>query len=241
MLAHVDLGSDVTGRRSLTRALGALVGTAAGTVLLAGCGSASVTSPPTGVDGLLVPTPSARPADFVSGIDNPWLAWSPGATFSYERVGVATGPQGTVTVTVGTGTTEVAGIAATTVTTQDSDVARAVLTDWFAEDRGGNVWWLGRDGQWEAGVDGAEAGLLITAEPRTGDGFRLALLAGVVEDRGLVTEAPAEDALFRAQTIEVRTDLDPGVLESRTYVEGRGLTRVVTTEAPGSTVLELTD
>ena len=60
-------------------------------------------------------------------------------------------------------------------------------SDFFAQDRDGNVWWLGRAGEWEAGVDGARAGLVVPADPRVGDGYRMALLEGVVEDRAEVT------------------------------------------------------
>ena len=49
--------------------------------------------------------------------------------------------------------------------------------DWFAQDKEGNVWYLGEDtkeyengevvttqGSWEAGVDGAEAGIVMLAD-----------------------------------------------------------------------------
>jgi len=251
MLAHVDHGAGAAGRRSFTRAVRSGVAALGAAVLLTGCGAASESSPPTGVDGLKVPTASVRPADFVSGIDNPWLAWTPGATFTYERAASdpadlveaepdLPGAPSDLSITVAATTTQVAGIAATTVTTSE---AAATTTDWYAQDRSGNVWWLGRLGQWQVGVQGARAGLLVTARPRTGDGFRLALLGGVVEDRGLVVEASGDGTSFETQTIEVRSDLSPGSVESRTYVEGRGLVRVVrtgTSPSSGPTVLDLT-
>ncbi len=33
------------------------------------------------------------------------------------------------------------------------------------------MWWFGREGEWSAGVDGAEAGLLMADTPRVGDGY----------------------------------------------------------------------
>lgn len=129
----------------------------------AGCGSASEPSEPTGVDGLVVPTPAPDPADFVAEVDSPWLAledtasYRAGSALSVTRE-VAPGPQ-------------VVGVATTAVTLGDA-------TDLYAQDTAGNVWWFGREGEWQAGTDGAEAGLVVTATPRLGDGYRTALVPG---------------------------------------------------------------
>ncbi len=65
--------------------------------------------------------------------------------------------------------------------------------DWYAQDREGNVWYLGeqtaeyengkvktRAGSFEAGRDGAQAGIAMPADPRSG----LELPAGVLQGRG---------------------------------------------------------
>jgi hypothetical protein len=57
--------------------------------------------------------------------------------------------------------------------------------DWYAQDRRGNVWYLGEStkeyengkvvstrGSWEAGVDGARAGIAMPARPRPGLQYR---------------------------------------------------------------------
>ncbi len=158
------------------RSAGALL--LAGTLLLTGCGTASDTSPPTGVDELVVPTPSPVPADFVAEVDNPWLALEAGITRRYDgpdggssRVGVEAGPV-------------VAGVATTAVTTRSTTAGdRTGHTDWLAQDTRGNVWWFGRAGQWAAGEDDALAGLLMAAAPRVGDGYRPAYEPGVLEPR----------------------------------------------------------
>lgn len=161
--------------RGLRRVLVAL----AGVVLLAGCGTASAPSPPTGVDGLTVPTPSPRAADFVATVDNPWWPLPAGRTWRYDVVDVR--GEHRLTVTAEPGPT-VDGVA----TTARVSVERGTRTvDLFAQDRAGNVWWLGRSGErgaWRAGVDGALAGLAMPAHPRVGDGYRAAYLPGVVED-----------------------------------------------------------
>lgn len=134
---------------------------------LAGCGSATDSSPPTGVDGLVVPTPAPDPDDFVARVDNPWLPLADGARWQYDGTSAAGDPL-TVTVEAATGPVH-DGIATTTVlrVTRD-DRGREVerVEDRFAQDRAGNVWWFGRDDTWFA-----EPGLAMPAEPRLGDGF----------------------------------------------------------------------
>ena len=56
--------------------------------------------------------------------------------------------------------------------------------DWYAQDAFGNLWYLGEDtkeyengkvasteGSWEAGVDGAQAGIILPADPTVGHGL----------------------------------------------------------------------
>ena len=57
--------------------------------------------------------------------------------------------------------------------------------DWYAQDADGNLWYLGEDtkeyengklktteGSWEAGADGALAGIVVPAHPRPGLTYR---------------------------------------------------------------------
>ena len=59
---------------------------------------------------------------------------------------------------------DVAGVATTAVTL-------GAWADYYAQDSAGNVWWFGREGEWRAGEDGAEAGIAMLAKPRVGDGY----------------------------------------------------------------------
>lgn len=76
--------------RTTSRLTTALAGPALGSALMAGCGSASQLAGPRGVDLLRIPTPSPLPADFVAGVDNPWLARVPGATAVYDVLDTGT-------------------------------------------------------------------------------------------------------------------------------------------------------
>ena len=198
---------------------------AAAVLLLSGCASGAGTAPPTGVDGLVIPTPSPDPADFVDAIDNPWLPLAAGSEWVYES-----GDGGTVTVTVTNETREVAGVTTTVVREVVTDARGDVVektSDWLAQDRDGNVWFFGTSGSWEAGVDGAEAGLVMPAEPRLGDGYRQAYDEGEVEARAEVVALDGSATVPSGDyddllVIEESTPLDPGVAERTYYARGLG-------------------
>jgi hypothetical protein len=215
--------------------------------LLAACGGAPVEVDPGGVDGLVVPTPSPDPADFVAGIDNPYLPLRPGSEWVYEVTGEE---PGTITVTVTDETRVVAGVTATVVrdvvTDADGDVVEDTY-DWFAQDRDGNVWYLGEDttaydrrgrpdteGSWEAGVDGARAGLAMPATPRLGDGYRQEYDPGEAEDRATVLALDevrqVGGVLYDDLVVtEDTTPLEPGLVERKYYAPGTGLVYEETT------------
>ena len=191
-------------------------------IVLAGCGTASAPSPPTGVDELTIPTPTPDPADFVERVDNPWMPLETGRSWTYDVVDVAGTHPLRVTVAPGP---DVDGVA---TTAQVSTEQGRTTTDWFAQDRSGNVWWFGREGEWRAGEDGAEAGLAMPAHPRVGDGFRTAYAAGVVEDVATVAETDGVASVPAGSyedlvVIEVRSDLGSAGDLDRSFARGIGL------------------
>lgn len=214
--------------------------------VLSGCGSASVSSPPTGVDGLQIPTPSLTASDFVPRIDNPWLPLAPGNEWVYQATSADGGK--TITVTVLDETREIGGVNATVVRDVVTDADGEVLEEtrgWFAQDTAGNVWSLGEtttvdavgetstEGAWEAGVDGAQAGLAMPAAPRRGDGYRREFLRGAAEDRAEVLTLDASaNVPFGSFTdlleTEDTTPLDPDLVERKLYASGVGLIQVET-------------
>lgn len=201
-------------------------------ILVSGCGSASEPSPPTGVDQLVIPSPSLDPADFVASIDNQWLPLTLGNEWRYRAT--SGGELARITVTVLDETRDVQGVAATVVQSKAVN-QRGRLVDqtreWFAQDVDGNVWRVGEDGVWEAGVGGAEAGLAMPARPRVGDGYRQEYAEGVAEDRTEVlgldgsASVPYGDLTGLLET-EDSSPLEPGVVELRSYARGIGLVRV---------------
>src|SRR5262245_585495 len=139
--------------------------------------------------------PVFRPHSFVRFVTNPWFPLQPGSVWVYR--GVKDGVTQRDVVRVRRRTRTILGITATVV----SDVAShhgTVLErteDWYAQDRDGNVWYLGentaayeggvvdRSGSWQAGRHGALAGIVMTAQPQVGDTHRQEYWPGRAEDQ----------------------------------------------------------
>jgi hypothetical protein len=184
------------------------------------------------------------PADFTTQIDNPYRPMAPGS----RRVYRSTDTDGTVQraeVSVTSKTKELAnGIEARVVREAVTEGGELLEQedDWYAQDSNGNVWYFGEavkeyengkvaaTSTWQAGVDGAQPGVVMPAEPNAGVAFRQTHYAGKEEDRGTVlsnqerVEAPA--GYFRdAVTIKESSPLEPKLLEYKLYAKGIGLVR----------------
>ena len=115
-----------------------------------------------------------------------------------------------------------------------------VTDDWYAQDRAGNVWYLGEatteyedgepvstDGSFEAGVDGAQAGVIMPARPRRGLRYRQEYSAGEAEDKARVVSVreQAEVPFGHFRRVLMTRDvnpLEPKVLEFKFYARGVG-------------------
>jgi hypothetical protein len=213
-----------------------------GGVAVAGSGSASKNGD---CDDLL-PRGSERvdldPADFTTRIDNPYWPMALGSRWVYRETD-AEGKEQMVVVTVTNRTKTVAASVKTRVVrdvvTEDGQPVE-VTDDWYAQDECGNVWYLGEDttefengrpvskaGSWEAGVDGAQAGIIVPAEPRVGLQYRQEYYAGEAEDAAeiLSTDEQAEVPFGHftgALLTKDFTPLQPKILEYKLYAKGVG-------------------
>ena len=167
---------------------------------------------------------------------------SPGSRWVYNEAD----PEGDkkVVVTVTDETKQIAnGIEAVVVhdvVTQNGEPVE-ITDDWYAQDAEGNVWYLGeetaeyengkvvsREGSFEAGVDGAEAGVVMPADPQPGLEYRQEYLDGEAEDFARVlgfalqVEVPVGRYDEVLQTEDVNPLGDPQQVENKFYAEGVG-------------------
>jgi hypothetical protein len=199
-------------------------------LLVAGCGSDSASLPQGDEPANL------EAGDFVERIDNPYWPMATGSKWVYREDGQR------VEVTVTDRTKEILGIAATVVhdvVAEDGELVEDTY-DWYAQDKDGNIWYLGEDtkeyengkvksaeGSWEAGVDGAEAGILLPGEPEVGMRYRQEYYEGEAEDAGeiLSLDEKAEVPFGSFDAVLMTKDttrLEPDVLEHKFYAKGVG-------------------
>ena len=182
------------------------------------------------------------PADFSTRITNPWWPMRPGSRWVYRETDSG-GARQKVVVTVTRHTKRIAnGVTARVVSdvaTEDGEPVE-VTDDYYAQDRDGNVWYLGedtaeyehgkvvsREGSFEAGVDGAEAGVIMPARPRPGLRYRQEYYKGHAEDRARIVSRREQAGVpfghFRG-VLMTREDnpLEPRALEFKFYARGVG-------------------
>ena len=220
-------------------------------LLLAGCGGPDAQSLPQGSE-----TVELDPAEFTSEIDNPWLPFRTGSRWVYRETDGEGGEQ-QVEVTVTDRTKTILGIEATVVrdvVTEDGEVVEDTF-DWYAQDEDGNVWYLGEEtkeyengkvvsteGSWEAGVDGALAGIMIPGDPEVGQAYRQEYYEGEAEDNGEVLSVDATasvpfgsfDGVLKTKDTNA---LEPSVLEHKYYAEDVGPVLAVNVSGGGREVL----
>ena len=115
-------------------------------------------------------------------------------------------------------------------------------TDWYATDNSGNVWYFGeatatydekghidsREGTWQAGRNGAVAGLIMPAHPHATQAYRQEFYRGHAEDQAWIvgnstrTRTPLRTFQHVVRSFEW-TRLEPGVLSLKLYGRGVGI------------------
>jgi hypothetical protein len=149
--------------------------------------SAQATGRPTAPKWLLhgAYSPSVEPANFVSTIDNRYFPLKPGTAFHYNGYSGDTAQTDDMVVTHRT--KRVLGIRCTVVRDTVSEHGKPVerTFDWYAQDKQGNVWYMGEDSfelknghfmrasdSWQSGVNGGKPGIIVEGNPKPGDVYR---------------------------------------------------------------------
>jgi hypothetical protein len=203
--------------------------------------------------------PTIDPARFSPNIDNPWLPFPVGTTFTYE--GTRDDKPARVTVHVTSETTIIAGVTCRVVTDQliqDGKLAEDTR-DYYTQDDAGNVWYFGEDtqsldragkvtsteGTWHAGIDGAQPGVVMPADPHVGDHYRQEFYKGQAEDEFKIVSlddpvtvpAATYPAAIRTEETSV---LEPDVVDNKYYARGIGVVKEIAVKGPNEK-LELVD
>lgn len=179
--------------------------------------------------------PAIDAAAFVAVVDNPYFPLTPGTTYVFE----GGGEHNEVAITHET--KAVFGVTAVVVHDQVfvGGALKEDTLDWYAQDRWGNVWYMGEatgtvengkvtstKGSWEAGVDGALPGIVMLADPRVGDAYRQEFYQGRAEDLGMVLEVNASATVTFDAYANVVITRDSSVIEStveeKAYAPGVG-------------------
>lgn len=187
------------------------------------------------------------PTLFTADITHPYLPLVPGTRWTYRDQDL----DGSVAevVVIATGATKKLANGVTARVVRDTVRADGRIVedtlDWYAQDNDGNVWYLGeetaefedgritsRRGSFEAGVDGAQPGIMLPAEPRPGQRYRQEYYRGQAEDNGEVlatrqlAQTPAgtfRDVVLTWDTITI----EPDVAQYKMYARGLGLVQTV--------------
>ena len=204
--------------------------------------------------------PDFNPVDFSNPLDinNPFFPLVPGTTFTYRSVGADECQVNDVQVTDVTPVID--GVMTRQVHDEvweddDCDGGRDFLSedtlDWYAQDDDRNVWYLGEDtasycdrdhpamvcsteGSWTAGVDGAEPGFVMLADPTPGTSYSQEYLEGEAEDMAKILRTNATvDLTFENQInpdeymgclkTKEWSPLERGAIEHKYYYPGVGL------------------
>jgi hypothetical protein len=182
---------------------------------------------------------------------------TPGSRWIYRETD-GQGATQRVEVTVTGQTKTISGIQARVVhdvVTEDGQLVEDTY-DWYAQDATGNIWYLGEDtkeyehgkvtsteGSWQAGVDGAQPGILLLADPKRAMEYRQEYYKGQAEDAARVLSLDMRvkvPAGFYDPVLVTRdyTPLEPDLVEHKFYAPGVGPVLAITIKG-GSGRMEL--
>jgi len=195
------------------------------------------------------------PGEFTTKIDNPYWPMKPGNRWVYSETDTRGNTEDVVVEVTNETKTIANGVEARVIrdTVSENGVPVEVTDDWYAQDSLGNIWYLGEyvtnyrngkvtdhGGSFEAGVDGAEAGVAMPASPEPGMNYRQEYYKGEAEAQGAVVTVGEESVQvpfgFFDRGVVMTRDLvptEPNVQELKFYAPGVGPVLSVHTDTPG--------
>jgi hypothetical protein len=197
------------------------------------------------------------PANFQAVVDNPFFPLAPGTTYMYsEKLGKNTSEN---EVAITKDTKIIMGVTCVVVhdVVKEKGIAKEETFDWYAQDKQGNVWYFGEatkefkghgkvvtEGSWEAGVKGAQPGIIMKGQPAVGKPYRQEYLKGEAEDMGqIVSVSDSTTVPYGSFAGCVKTKdwsmLEPGH-EFKWYAKGVGCVRTESAEGEVSVLISVT-
>ena len=187
--------------------------------------------------------PPFDPKNFVRVIDNPYFPLQPGTRYVYRGTDGGEPLKDVIDVTNRDKT--ILGVKVVVVLDRvfTSGALVEKTFDYFAQDKQGNVWYFGEDtkeyedgkvvstaGTFQAGKDGATAGIIMRAHPKIGQTTQQEFAPGVAEDKGTVVSLNATVVVpfgkfYHCLETKDFTPLEPGALEIKYYCPGIGFAR----------------
>jgi hypothetical protein len=211
-------------------------------IALLAAGSAASALPGASAGTTRTAAPPAPPAsEFSARVDNPWYPLKPGTVYTYR--GIKDGHPARDVMTVTHRTRRIGGVNCVVI--EDRLYLSGHLgertTEWYSQDRQGNVWYFGEDtaeldasgrvtstaGTWRAGVKGARPGVFMFAHPVAGRSAQQEYSKGRAEDHFQVLSLNATanvpyTSSSQAMLTKEWTPLEPGTIDHKVYVRGIG-------------------
>jgi len=199
--------------------------------------------------------PEIDPADFESGLSNPYFPLAPGTTRLYK--GETSEGTETIVIKVTEQTREILGVTCVVVRDSvyfDGELAEDTF-DYYAADNLGNIWYFGENtveiedgfpvstaGAWIAGEDGAKPGIVMLATPVPGVTYRQEFSAANAEDAAKVLSLSETVSVpFGTFTTCLKTadftPISPDALEHKFYAPGVGFVKETNPETGDELVL----
>ncbi len=227
------------------------------TLVAAGTASgATVDSPLTATSQAAART-HPSPAHFTHGrVDNRWFPLRPGNRLVSR--GSEDGNRLRDTFFVTYDTKVVDGVTCRVIHDRifQNGILRERTTDWYAQTKRGTVWYFGertallnrqgdvvsREGSFQSGRDGAEAGIFMPAHPKVGQSFKQEDYPGHAEDRFKILDLHAHISVpvigsDHAMLTKETTPLEPGVLDHKYYIRDIGTVREVTVKGGNESLM----
>jgi len=200
---------------------------------------------------VFTPTFNAKNFPQSTNINNRYFPLVPGTTYVYEAT---QGPREHDEFVVTHDIKQVLGVDCVVVRDIASINGQVIedTFDFFAQDKYGNVWYMGEDtkqlkngvvvgttGTWLAGVDGAAPGFVMEGQPTVGDAYRQENSPGVAEDNAQVVSLTGSLSVpygsWQGNVLVTNewSPLEPKVTEEKDYALDVGLVRTTTIKGGG--------